>query len=201
MHRLVKSTTSIGITEVVLLVVALIKNKFLALTIGAEGFGIFGILNSFFNVLGVLAGGWLGIGLTRFLSYYKSIDSKKYTNELVSFSLTLSLTISVSVVIFILIFRQGILEYFFENEVKNQIFVLFSISFIGNSIRPLIVNVFQGLTLINSVVNLRLFITFIEVITIILLVFFFDLKIFYSDTRVVYSFFDLLHLFNIQKQY
>lgn len=179
MHRLVKSTTSIGITEVVLLVVALIKNKFLALTIGAEGFGIFGILNSFFNVLGVLAGGWLGIGLTRFLSYYKSIDSKKYTNELVSFSLTLSLTISVSVVIFILIFRQGILEYFFENQVKNQIFILFSISFIGNSIRPLIVNVFQGLMLIKSVVNLRFFITFIEVITIILLVFYFDLNGFF----------------------
>ena len=50
MKQLLKTTAALSTTEVVLMVVALIKNKYLAVAIGPEGFGIYGLLLSFFNL-------------------------------------------------------------------------------------------------------------------------------------------------------
>ena len=94
MKQLIKTTTGIGATEIVLVLVAIVKNKYLALTIGVDGLGIFGLVQSFFNIFIIFAGYWLATGVTKYTSeFYKKNDILE-NRKIFSFSISITLLIS-----------------------------------------------------------------------------------------------------------
>ena len=67
MKQLVRNSITIALTEGVLILVAIARNKYLAVTIGPEGFGMVNILTSFFGMIAGLSYGWLTTGTVRFI--------------------------------------------------------------------------------------------------------------------------------------
>ena len=103
MKNLVKTTAAIGLTEVLLMFVALARNKYLAVTIGPEGFGIYGLLSSFFMMIAVFAGTWMATGTIKYTSEYQAKGDKESLNSVFSFSTIIVTSIGVFLTIILII--------------------------------------------------------------------------------------------------
>lgn len=200
MKSLLKVSASISVTEIVLIFVALIKNKFLAVTIGAVGFGMFGLLTSLFNFFAIFAGGWVSIGLTKYLSEYNLVKYKKDQEKIISFSFTITIIIALLIVFFVFIFRGFIINYFLSNSVPQTFLFIFSLSFIGNSLRPVYINILQGLQKITDIIYSRIAISIFEIISIISLVLIFNTVGFFYSILVSSLFFVFILLYFMRKE-
>ena len=175
MKKLLQTTATITTTEIVLIIVALIKNKYLALSIGPEGFGIYGLLLSFFNLAAVFSGTWLSTGATKYMSEYSAQNDDPSTQKVYSFTIGVSSIIAVSMTIVMFLASTQIREIFLSPDVLSIYFLLFAAAFIGNSLRPVFLSILQGLRKIRIVVYSRILIAIFEIISIITLVYFLDL--------------------------
>ncbi|MFA7289823.1 MAG: hypothetical protein WC055_13180 [Melioribacteraceae bacterium] len=185
MKALIKTTFLIGSTEFILLVVALLKNKYLAVTIGPEGLGMYSLLNSFFSIATIFSGTWLGSGLTKFASEYYTSNEKENLNILFVISAAFTLTIgAISVGSFIL-FKDFIIDSFLSTEVLDIYYTLFSLSFLGSSLRSILLSFLAGVKAIKRITYARIIIAVIEIISVGLLVYFFDLLGFFISILVV----------------
>lgn len=198
MKSLIKATFAISTTEVVLMAVALLKNKYLAVTIGPEGFGIYGLLNSFFSFISVFSGGWLAAGIVKYISEYS--DNKNRLSFIYSFSVILTSLLSITIIIVFLIFHKFIISVFLSKDVSELYFVLFSVSFLGNSLHPVYANVLQGLSKIKSIVSARLILSIFDIIFTLLLVYLFHLTGFFISIIITSIAVIIIFSFYINKE-
>jgi O-antigen/teichoic acid export membrane protein len=175
MKKLLETTVSISTTEIVLIIVALIKNKYLAISIGPEGFGIYGLLLSFFNLAAVFSGTWLSTGATKYISEYSEQKDNNSVDRVYSFTVGLASVISVSMAIIMMVASENIRQLFLTEDVLPIYFLLFSVAFIGNSLRPVFLAMLQGLKKIRIVIHSRIMISIFEILAIVSLVYFFEM--------------------------
>jgi O-antigen/teichoic acid export membrane protein len=162
-------------TELALVAVAIFKNKYLALSIGPEGYGVLGMLTSFFGLIGVFAGTWLATGTTIYISKYKASGDIESLNSISSISITFTIILSFLFSIILIVFRTSIHEHFLSEEILKSYYVLFSVAFIGTNLRPVLISILQGLQEIKKVVISRMIIAFAELASVLILVFLFDM--------------------------
>ena len=184
MNRFVKTSISISATEVAVLLVALLRNKYLALRIGPEGLGMYGLLNSFFNVALVFSGTWLVTGATKYTAQFQKegdLDSVRRVN-----SITASLAVFISVLtIAVLFFAKGfVIDHFLTREIPVLYYLLFLGAVFGLSLRPILTGVLQGLMAVRKVVTSRISISVFEVGTIVLLTYAWGLTGFFASILV-----------------
>ncbi|MDP2365899.1 MAG: oligosaccharide flippase family protein [Ignavibacteria bacterium] len=199
MKALVISSAYIGSSEAALIFIALIRNKYLAEHIGPAGFGVYGLLNSFFAMAAVIGGAWLVTGNSKYIAeYFKKSDliSVRKTHN---FSLSLTLIISTFLTFIFFIFHNSILRAFLSEEVLLSYFFLFSAAFVGTSLRSILTSILQGLVLIKEVVFLRIVSTLFDFISVLSLVYFFDLLGFFISLLISSIFALLLFFFRINK--
>lgn len=181
MYSLIKRTAYISMTEVSLVVVAFARNKYLAVKIGPEGFGIYGLLQSFFSVVSIFSGVFLSQAVTKYISEYNQKNDIQSVKNIAMFATFLTTIISVIITIIFLVNRNTITNLFLSEEVLSGYFFFFTISFLGNSLRPIFEAVFQGLKKIKTVIIFRFVLSIADLFFVILLVSFFNLIGFFSS--------------------
>ena len=200
MKNLFRTTFAITATEIAIIFVALVKNKYLAINIGPEGFGIYGLLQSFFAFIAVFSGSWMASGTTKYIAQYDNENDTSSVNKVYSFSISVTLFLSVTIVTILLVLQKTIINVFLDQKILKIYYILFSIAFLGNSLRPVAIALLQGLQKVKSVVLSRIFITLFDVIVVIVLVFFFDLTGFFVGILLTSVFASFFLLWQIHKE-
>ena len=196
MKRIVKTTASIGITEILLIGIAFARNKYLAVTIGPEGFGIYGLIRSFFMMIAVFSSSWMVSGTTKYIAEYNS--KKDYTNlhKIFSFSSVVSLLSAVFLFLLLIINKDFFINRFLSKDVKSEYYFIFSIAFIALNIRPILLAVLQGTHQVKEVVLSRWGIAIVNLLLVFLLTYFYQLKGFFLSI-VFTEFWAILILFYV----
>jgi PST family polysaccharide transporter len=181
MNGLIKNTAYISMTELSLVVVAFARNKFLAVKIGPEGFGIYGLLQSFFTIISIFSGVWLSQGVTKYISEYNQKNNTLAVKKIATFAILITTVLSLSIATIFLIARRTITDLFLSEDILSIYFIFFTISFLGNSLRPTFIAIFQGLKKIKSVIIFRFVLSITDIFFVIVLVSFFDLIGFFAS--------------------
>jgi O-antigen/teichoic acid export membrane protein len=184
LKQLIKTSSYIGATEIILIIVAVIKNKYLAVTLGPEGLGIYGLLHSFFSLFSVFSGMWLASGATKYISEYFNKHDIRKVNAIFFFSIFTTLILSVILSISFILLKVLITDTFLSDEVLPIYFMLYSVAFIALSMRPVLLALLQGLYKVKSVVFARLSSSVIEVAIIIIFVYFFNITGFFLSLLI-----------------
>ncbi len=184
MNNLLKTTAAISTTEIALMAVALIRNKYLAVNIGPEGFGIYGILNSFFSMIAVFAGIWMATGTMKYVSEYDARGERRAVNTVFTFSVLLAGSIAFVLTLILICKRRWFIAHFLSDDVREIYYLIFAVSFIAMNLRPILLSVLQGQKKIREVVICRWGIALIDIIFVIILVYFWGLAGFFVSILV-----------------
>lgn len=199
MRDLVRTSAYVGSTEIALVLVALVRNKYLAIHIGPEGFGVYGLLSSFFGLAAIFGGSWLSTGAMKYISEYNSEGKIDEVAKVFNFVYTLSFTLTTIVTFILFVFHSFIKEYFLSPNILFVYYALFAASFIGSSLKSVFTSLLQGLLQIKKIVYLRLVTTLLEFLSVIILVYFFDLTGFFISICISATFSAVLFYFSIRK--
>ena len=154
---------------------AVVRNKYLATTIGPEGFGIYGLLNSFFSMISVFAGIWIATGTTKYIAEYSGAGDNEKKNQVFTFAFVVTVLIG-GIITATLIFGQSFFRsHFLSKDVLMSYYLLFAAGFIGMNLRPVLLSVLQGVLAVRIVVKYRILISVIDVLLIVVLVYLFQL--------------------------
>ncbi len=175
MKALVKNTAAISTTEFLLVFVAIIRNKYLAVTIGTEGFGIYSLLTSFFGMVSVFAGTWIGAGTTKYIAEYSDKGNSERRNQVFTFAVILVSLIGFFLTIILIVCRKFFISHFLSKDVIEAYYLLFAAGFIGMNLRPVLLCMLQGVLQVKMVVKSRILISIVDVLLIIGLVYLFHL--------------------------
>ncbi|MBL7094307.1 oligosaccharide flippase family protein [candidate division KSB1 bacterium] len=183
MKKLIQSASLIGTTEIALVFVSIIRNKYLAVRIGPEGFGLYGVLNSFFIFASVFTASWLANATIKYIAEYQG--NKESLQKLYNYTLSIASVSSIFLTLMFFVFQSIIKKYFLSSDVIFLYFALFNATFVFKSVNIVFANVLQGLKLIKKIVRIRIINSAIEFISIIIFVYFFDLTGFFIS--IVFS--------------
>lgn len=180
--------------------VALLRNKYLAVSIGAQGFGIYNLLESFFHYANLIAGSWLSTASLKYISEYNSQGKKEevkiifnMTSYLVFFSATL---VSIIFLILFPVFKKA----FLSEEVLFSYYAFFAASFWGTSFVNLFRVVLQGLMDIKKIVQIRIITQIVNLATVILLIFLFGMVGLFINLAIIALFTAFLYLLAVKKK-
>jgi len=168
MKNLVKNTAAISTTEFLLVFVAIIRNKYLAVTIGPEGFGIYSLLSSFFGMISVFAGTWLGAGTTKYIAEYSGKGNSEKRNQVFTFAFILVFLIGLFITIVLIVGRKFFISHFLSKDVLESYYLLFAAGFIGMNLRTILLSILQGVLQVKMVVKSRILISIVDVLLIII---------------------------------
>jgi PST family polysaccharide transporter len=190
MKDLLKSTVKIGSTEIALIIVGVLKNKYLAVTVGPEGYGLFSILDSFFGFFLIFAGGWLSTPVMRYVSDYRSRDKQNEVRQILNFAFSITLFTSLFFISVFFIFSDFIINTFIDRDVSFQYYALFAASFLGTSLNSIMQAYFQGMLMVNETIYRKIVLRLFDVISAVVLVLLFGLTGFFINVLVI-AFFGL----------
>lgn len=190
----------VGGTEFLLLFVNLIRNKYLALTIGAEGYGVVSLLTAFFQYANLIAGSWLSTASLKYISEYNSEGKKEEVKVLFNLTFYIVLIVATIIATVFIIFFPVIKTNFLSSEVLFSYYALFAAGFWGTSMTNLFRIVLQGLMDIKKIVRIRLFTQAFNLVTIFLLVYLFDLVGLFMNIAIVSIFTALLYFLAVRKK-
>ena len=188
MKSLAKNTASIATTELLLVFVAIIRNKYLAITIGPEGFGIYSLLASFFSVFSIFAGTWLGSATTKYISEFDNKKDSTQRDKVFTFAFVVVSIIGILITIILVFFRKFIILYFLSKDILESYYLWFAAGFIGLNLRSILLRVLQGLLAVKLVVKSRILIALVDLLSIVSLVYIFHLLGFFVGLFVSTSF-------------
>lgn len=175
MKDIIKSSTLIGSTEFALIFVAIIRAKYLAVSIGPAGYGEYGLLNSFFTVLTAVCGGWIARGTIKYTAEYSQKNDFLSVAKVHNYSISLALILGSIATLFVFIFQDFVRIHFLSPEIILWHYSLFAASFLANSLIPFFGWLLQGHLMVKSTIKLRIITTFFSLISIFVFVYFFKL--------------------------
>ena len=179
MRGFVKSTSLIGMTEISLLLVSVLRNKYLAVTIGPAGLGLFSLLQSLFSFMDVFAGASLAAPALKYISEYKNSKDKVIVSRVFNFSFSLTFVLASFIAIGATIFFDVIKSSFLSPEVLFFHYSLFAASFVATSLTNILASLFQAYVFTKKVVFQRIATNVFGLVATLLLVYLFDLTGFF----------------------
>lgn len=193
MKQLVKSASLIGFTEIAMVVVSIVRNKYLAVTIGPEGFGVYSLLSSFFGFMAIFAGVWLATPTMKYIAEYNSNNDKDSVQKVFDLSFVIVFFVATVLTILFFVCAKIIKSEFLHPDVIFLHYALFAASYISTSLTSVFRSLFQAFKLVKKVVIIRIISNIFNLITVVILVYFFDLTGFFVNILVSSLF--LLFLF------
>ena len=184
MKHIAKSSALIGSTEVALILVSIVRAKYLATSIGPEGYGEYALLNSFFTLMTAFSGGWIARGTIKYIAEYKQSGDLESVEKVYNISISLVIILTVIIAIICLLFSHIISENFISNKIILTHYYLFVASFLINAIIPFYGWLLQGFFLIKKTVYIRIFSTIFSFVSVLLLVYIFELTGFYLSILI-----------------
>ncbi len=184
MKKLLKTTGSIGVTELLQASVGMVRNKYLANTIGPEGLGIYSLMSSFFQIIGLIAGGCTITGTTKYISQYSAEEDKERVDSI--FTLTILTVIGASVIIsgILVLKKEFFISAFLDPKIIDVYFILFAFTLIWTNLKQVLIATLQGYMLIGTIIKLRLVTTFLDLILVICLVYMFGMLGFFVSLMI-----------------
>lgn len=176
-----------------MVVVSIVRNKYLAVTIGPEGFGIFSLLSSFFGFMSIFAGVWLATPTMKYIAEYNSNNDKDSVQKVFDFSFVIVFFVATVLTILFFVCANIIKNKFLSPDVIFLHYALFAASYISTSLTSVFRSLFQAFKLVKKVVIIRIISNIFNLITVVILVYFFDLTGFFVNILVSSLF--LLFLF------
>lgn len=173
--------------------ISIIRNKYLAFSIGPEGFGMFNLISSFFIFMGYFTGSWLQAPTIKYIAEYNSDNDKEAVQKVFDFSFSITVILTLMVFILVLLFANYIINNFLSSEISIMYYSLFAASFLGTRLTSVFQSMLQGLKMVKETVKIRILSNIINFFIIVVLVCFFDLLGFFVSIFV--SAFFLLFLF------
>jgi O-antigen/teichoic acid export membrane protein len=167
----------VSFSEILIILILLIRNKYLAVNIGPVGLGIFSLLTSFFTLLSVFGGAWLQTGAAKLIAEYKNDNETKL--KIYSFNIIAVTIISIIITIISFVFFTQIKEHFLSKDIPFLYYALFAAGFIGLCIKPVLNSILQGLKKAKMVSYYRGISAVIEIILIVILIKLFNLDGFF----------------------
>ena len=173
--------------------VSIVRNKYLAVTIGPEGFGVYSLLSSFFGFMAIFAGAWLATPTMKYISEYNSNNDKESVQKVFDFSFVVVFFVATIITILFFVFAKVIKNSFLSPDVVFLHYALFAASYMSTSLTSVFMSLFQAFKLVKKVVIIRIISNIFNLITVVILVYFFDLTGFFVNILVSSLF--LLFLF------
>jgi O-antigen/teichoic acid export membrane protein len=200
LKKLAQNTALVGGSEFMMMFVALIRNKYLAVNIGAQGFGVYNLLESFFHYANLIAGSWLSTASLKYISEYNSEGKKEevkvlfnLTTYLVFFSATV---VSILFLVFFPVFKSA----FLSEDILFSYYAFFAASFWGTSLVNLFRVVLQGLMDITKIVKIRIITQIANLVLVVILVYLFDLVGLFINLAVIALFTATLFFLVVKKK-
>ena len=144
-HRILKTTSLFGGIQFFTIIIAVIRTKFIAIFIGAEGMGIFSLLNSMINLVGGVTG--LGIetsGIKHLSSRYKK-DDLNTVATVITVLKKLAILTGILGCVLVIIFSKWLSQLTFGNFNHTLSFIFISITLLFRQVMMGHLVVFQGL--------------------------------------------------------
>ncbi len=200
MKSLAKNTALVGGTEFMMMFVALLRNKYLAITIGAQGFGVYNLLESFFHYANLIAGSWLSTASLKYISEYNSQNRQEEVKVLFNMTTYLVFFSATAVSIIFLVLFPVFQRAFLSQDVLFSYYAFFAASFWGTSFVNLFRVVLQGLMDIKKIVRIRIITQIANLLTVILLVYLFDLVGLFVNLAIIAFFNAILFFMAVKKK-
>lgn len=168
-----------GSTQLSLIIVSIVRNKYLAINIGPEGFGLFSLLSSFFQLGDIIAGAGLGTATIKYISECNRNKDKEGVQNIFDFSFSVVFILAFIVTIIFILFYNFFKEVFLTDSVSFFYYVLFASSYFGTILSSVFISLLNGLILTNSMAKRKFFTSVFNLCSILVLVYFFQLTGFF----------------------
>jgi PST family polysaccharide transporter len=179
MKDIAKSSVLLGSTELSIVLVSILKAKFLAISIGPEGYGQFGLLNSFFTILTALCGGWIARGTLKYTAEFRQNGNSDGVYKVHNYSISLALILSSAAALIVIIFQDFIRNNILSPDIILLNYIIFCASFMASNISPFFAWFLQGHLLVKRTIFVRITTVFFNLFSVIVLVYFFELTGYY----------------------
>ena len=123
-------------------------------SIGAEGFGELGILNSTVNMLGEMAGLGIGLAATKFLSQYRENDPAK-ASRILSLNAIMTLLMSLTMGLMLYVFSSDVAIHLFNNERLSVLLEIASVTLFFSALNGGIVGALAGFEAFRHIAKLN----------------------------------------------
>ena len=170
---LLKIISLSGISTFIKIISGVIITKFIAVTSGPEGLAVIGNFRNITQSLSNLSTGGIENGVVKLISQNKGKNERK---QIFSASLLISFIASISLMILSFTLSSNISLYFF-NTIQFSIFIkVVSISLPFSALNIVLVKYLNGLESYNKVITINITINILNILTSILLIYFFELN-------------------------
>ena len=164
--------------------VGLVRNKYLAATIGPQGFGMYSLLSGFFEMMSVFAGASMATGTTKYISeYYHNGDTEK-THQ--TFTLSVICTFSAGLLLTLVFLGAPsiFVRTFLSPQIARPYYLLFAAGFVWMTMRPVLLSVLQGTLQVKAALYARALTSFLDVVLVVILVYAFHIYGFFLSLLI-----------------
>lgn len=165
----------LGSTELALIMVSVVRAKYLAVNIGPEGYGEYAMLNSFFTILTALCGGWIARGTIKYIAEYRHKEDEESVSKVHNYSISLALMLCASATVLVLLFHEFVRQHFLSPEILLVHFSIFAASFPATCLMAFFGWLLQGYMKVKETAVLKIYVALINLVTILLFVYLFQL--------------------------
>lgn len=181
---MLKNSALIGFTEITIIIVSIIRAKYLAVNIGTEGYGEYSLISSFFSIVTALCYGWIARGTIKYTAEYKQKEDYDSVFKVHNYSISIALLLSTLAMTILFIFRSYISTNFISPNIILWHYSLFTASFLASSLTPFFSWLLQGYILIKKTVILRIVTSIFSLLSVLIFVYLFELTGYYISILV-----------------
>ena len=146
------------------MIVAVLKNKYLANLVGPSGFGEFGILNSFFSLVAIFSSGWLAQGVIKFISEYKNDINTELYQHILIINLKVSVSLSVIIAVLFLILPTSVIKSLTSDKIHYTYFIICCLGFVWLNVNQIMFAFYQGIYLLRKTFLAKLLSATVDII-------------------------------------
>jgi len=166
-------------SQVVINLVLIGRMKYLAVNIGPEGLGVYGLLSSFFSFLGAFLQVWIGSTVVKFVADSTSTGEDEKADLVISFSLLICLLLSIIGLIPIFIFPDFVKTYFLNNTIHIEYILFFGFSFLFTGVITQLNSYLLGKQKFKILSVSRLLLSIVDLLLVLVFVYYFGLNGFF----------------------
>lgn len=175
MKSLIKSSAILGGAEIAIVIINIVRAKYLAITIGPEGLGVFSVLSSFFLLLSAFCGGWLSQAYIKYVAEFEKENKYQLVQKVHTFAFTIVVLLALIFTVTLLVFKEAIKINFLSQDILDHYYAIFLAVFLINSIKSIDEYYLNATQKVKETALAKFITVIVEVISIVFLVYFFSL--------------------------
>jgi len=196
---LLKNTGIIGTAQIAIIIISILKNKYLAVTIGPQGYGTFSLLQSFFQMANIITGAGIGTACVKYIAEYNAKKDTDSIQQIFDFSISLVFLLSCIATLIFFIFFPFFKRHFLTQDIHFIYYALFAASYTGIMLSSIFTYLLRGLMQIKNMAKINIINSIFTLLSIIVLVHFYKLTGFFINIFISSVFILFLYYFFCKK--